>query len=199
MSRQLDPEDPGQMDKWIRSYYNIPDDEATDAYLVRKGISADTPDGFVSRMKMALAWLWPQLTPRTRPLYDEIFAIVDEYELKTSSVRTWIEGQPLPRRQEPNEVDAAKCEKALFLFEQAKELHRVDATLTAQAAFKQAQSERASKPRKLDEATCKRIAKRYAEAKANGTGYGIVKELASEYEVSARTIHDTVKRYTEVN
>ena len=199
MTRQHDPEDPAQMDMWVREYYKIPSGEATDAYLIRKGISADTPTGFVSRMKMALAWLWPQLTPRTRPLYDEIFTIVDEYELKTSRVLTWVEGQPLPRRQEPSAVDAAKCEKALFLFEQAKELHRIDATLNAQAAFKQAQSARASKPRKLDEVSSRRIAKRYWESKANGTGYGIVKELAADFEVSVKTIHDTVKKYKEMN
>lgn len=195
MTRQHDPEDPAQMDMWVREYYKIPSGEATDAYLIRKGISADTPTGFVSRMKMALAWLWPQLTPRTRPLYDEIFTIVDEYELKTSRVLTWVEGQPLPRRQEPSAVDTAKCEKALFLFEQAKELHRIDATLNAQAAFKQAQSARASKPRKLSEAQTQRIAKVYWDAKQEGGRRGVVKELAREFSVSVTRVQAIAKKF----
>lgn len=198
MTKQYDPEDPAEMDAWIRDYYKIKD-EATDAYLVRTGVSADTPQGFVKRMNMALAWLWPQLTPRTRPLYDEIRTIVEEYHQKTSPIRPYEEGKPLSRAQEPTEVDAAKCEKAMFLFEQAKQLHRVEATLAAQAAFKQAQSERASKPRKLEENECKRIAKVYWESKANGTGYGIAKMLAAEFKVSTTTIHTTAKKYKPLN
>lgn len=199
MSKQYDPEDPAEMDRWTREYYKIKKEEATDAYLVRTGVTADTPTGWVKRMNMALAWLWPQLTPRTQPLYDEIRTIVEEYHQKTSLIRPWVEGQKFVAREEPNELDAAKCEKAMFLFDQAKQLHRVEVTLAAQEAFKQAQSARASKPRKLSEAACERIAKRYWESKANGTGYGIAKALAAEYDVSATTIHATARKYKPLN
>jgi len=199
MSKQYDPEDPVEMEKWTREYYKIGKNESTDAYLVRTGVTADTPTGWVKRMNMALAWLWPQLTPRTQPLYDEIRTIVEEYHQKTSLIRPWVEGQKFVTKEEPNELDAAKCEKAMFLFDQAKQLHRVEVTLAAQEAFKQAQSARASKPRKLSEAACERIAKRYWESKANGTGYGIAKALAAEYDVSATTIHATARKYKPLN
>jgi len=199
MSKQYDPEDPVEMDKWTRAYFKIKDGEATDAYLVRTGVTKDSPDGFVKRMNMALAWLWPHLTPRTQLLYDQIREIVEEYSRKFSIIRHYEPGQQYIPRTEPTELDAAKCEKAMLLFEQAKELRRVDATLAAQEAFKQAQSARASKPRKLDEAACQRIAKRYWDSKANGTGYGIAKAMAAEYDVSATTIHATARKYKPLN
>lgn len=87
----------------------------------------------------------------------------------------------------------------MLLFEQIKQLHRVEATLAAQEAFKQAQSARASKPRKLEESECKRIAKVYWENKANGTIYGIAKDLAREFKVSRTTIHATAKKYKPLN
>ncbi|QOL49754.1 hypothetical protein [Massilia litorea] len=61
------------------------------------------------------------------------------------------------------------------------------------------QSERASKPRKLEESDCRRIAKRYWDSKADGTSYGIVKALAAEYDVSPTTIHATAKKYNPLN
>lgn len=194
MSRQHDPEDPVEMDRWIRAHFNIKD-ESTDAYLVRNGISADTPQGFVKRMRMALAWLQPQLTARTHPIYDEIKTIVDDFDRKTSPIRTYVPGKPLDRAQAPTEADTAKCDKAMFLFEQAKSLHRVESTLASQEAFKQAQSARASKPRKLSDEQCKRIAKTYWDSKRNGTSYGLVKELARQYDVTQTTIQNTVKKY----
>lgn len=196
MKQPYDPEDPAEMDKWLRAYFNIKD-ESTDAFLVRNGISADNPQGFVKRMRMALAWLKPQLTARTSPMYDEIKAIIDEFDRKTSPIRPYDPGKPLDRAQEPNEADKAACEKAMFLFEQAKSLHRVESSLAAQEAFKQAQSARASKPRKvdLDEETRKRIASRYWTSKKGGTAYGLVKELARQYDVTTTTIQNIVKKY----
>lgn len=198
MSKWYDPDHPGEMDKWIREYFKI-EVGTTESYLIRNGISEDTPDGFIKRMNMALAWLWPQLTPRTRPLYEEIQTIVQEFQQKTSRFRPFVDGQPLTIAQEPTEVDAAKCEKAMLLFEQAKQLHKVEATLAAQEAFKKAQSVRASKPRKLDESECRRIAKVYWDSKALGSSYGIAKMLAGEYGVSRTTIHATAKKYRQFN
>lgn len=199
MRKQYDPEDPAEMDKWTREYYKINKDEATDAYLVRTGVTANTPTGWVKRMNMALAWLWPQLTPRTQPLYDEICTIVEDFLPKTWLPRIPVEGKNYIPIDEPSELDLAKCEKAMLLFEQTKQLHRAEATLASQEAFKKAQSARASKPRKLSEAACKRIAKRYWECKANGTGYGIAKALAAEYDVSPTTIHATARKYKPLN
>lgn len=86
MSKQYDPEDPAEMHKWTRAYLKIKSDEATDVYLIRTGVTADTPKGWVKRMNITLAWLWPQLTPRTQPLYDEIRTIVEDYHQKKSHV-----------------------------------------------------------------------------------------------------------------
>lgn len=199
MSKDHEVESASAMDTWTRTYFKIATGEATDAYLIRTGVTADTPSGFVKRMNMALAWLWPQLTPRTRPLYDEIRGIVEDYHRKTTTIRSYVEGPPFQLAAEPTEADSIKCEKAMLLFEQAKELHRVEATLAAQEAYKQSQRIRASKPRKLTESDCKRIAKVYWESKADGTGYGVAKMLAAEYGVSATTIHTTAKRYRPLN
>jgi hypothetical protein len=195
MSQQYDPEDPAEMDKWIRSYYNIKD-ESTDAFLVRNGISADTPQGLVKRMRMALAWLQPQLTDRTRTMYDEIKTIIDDLDRKTSPIRPYEPGKPLDLAQEPNEADKAACEKAMFLFEQAKSLHRVESTLAAQEAFRRAQSARASKPRKLDDGMHERIAKAYWALLENGRAVrGGVKALAGRYDLSTEMVRKIAKKY----
>lgn len=194
MSNKSDPEDSIERDKWIRDYYGIKN-EATDAYLVRNGISADTPQGLVKRLNMALAWLWPQLTPRTRPIYEEIQAIVQQLHQKTSLIRPYEEGKPLSMAMELTELDTAKTERVIFLFEHIKELHRVEANLAAQEAFKRSQRARASKPRKLEEVECERIAKAYWHNKVHGGVYGIVKDLARQFNVSPSTIQATVKKY----
>jgi hypothetical protein len=193
MSNHYDPEDPAEMDKWTRYYYHI-DNESTDAYLVRNGFSADTPKGFVKRMNMALAWMESQITVHTRTIVDEIRAITDEYERVTSPIQPFQAGQlslPAP----PTEAATLQREKAEFLFEQAKAMHRLQPALDAQEKYKQAQSDRASKPRKLTENECQRIAKHYWDSKREGTSYGIVKMLAASYDVSETTIHTITKKY----
>jgi hypothetical protein len=56
-----------------------------------------------------------------------------------------------------------------------------------------AQSERASKPRKFDSVQqYERIAKRYWDAKQQGTGYGFTKALADEFGVTAQAIRNIV-------
>ena len=57
----------------------------------------------------------------------------------------------------------------------------------------EAQSERASKPRKFDSVQqYDRIAKRYWEAKQQGTGYGFTKALAAEFGVTEQAIRNIV-------
>jgi hypothetical protein len=202
MSQQFDPDDPEAMDSWIRDFYKIKN-EPTDAFLIRNGVTADTLQGFVKRTNMALAWLWPHLTPRIRLLYDEIRSIVDEVEAEIDSMLQFFDekSSPKPRparkfyREAPTDEERAKFDKARLLFEQAKILCRLESAQAEQNVFRQAQSARASKPRKLSEASCARIAKRYWESKQNGESYGIVKQLAAEYDVTPTTIHATVKKY----
>jgi len=56
-----------------------------------------------------------------------------------------------------------------------------------------AQSERASKPRKFDSVEqYDRIAKRYWDAKRQGTGYGFTKALADEFGVTPQAIRNIV-------
>jgi hypothetical protein len=56
-----------------------------------------------------------------------------------------------------------------------------------------AQSERASKPRKFDNVQqYERIAKRYWDAKQQGTGYGFTKALADEFGVTPQAIRNIV-------
>lgn len=55
----------------------------------------------------------------------------------------------------------------------------------------EAQSERASKPRKFDGVEqYDRIAKRYWDAKLSGTGYGFTKALAAEFGVTEQAIRN---------
>jgi hypothetical protein len=85
----------------------------------------------------------------------------------------------------------------MLLFEQITSLNRLEPTIAAQEAYRQAQSTRASKLRKtlLDEETRKRIAKLYWDRKAGGTAYGLVKELAARHDVTPTTIQTIVKQY----
>lgn len=203
MSREPNSGDPVDVDEQIRSAFKITT-ESTYAYLVRRATAAGRPLEFVSRMRMATTWLRPRLTTRTRPLYDEIATLLDEIRTyaHVSSNRVW--HPPLTVRVSKTAEKAveahrytAKRQRVMLLFEQADSMQRLEPLLVAQDAFKQAQSARASKPRKaeLDEETRKRIAKRYWTSKQEGTAYGLVKELARQYDVTTTTIQNIVKKY----
>lgn len=158
-----------------------------------------TPLYFYDRMKLALDWATPHLQDGkiehvTFVAYCRAYARLLHPEVPLLHGDTL---SPAPATSVGQIIVKQRQVVSTFMQIRASILEVI--ALEKSARLVKAQSERAAKPRKLDEAACKRIAKRYAEAKANGTGYGIVKELASEYEVSVRTIHDTVKRYTEVN
>lgn len=195
MSKHFDIEDPAEVDKWTRYYYHIDDDERTDAYLVRNGFTKETSFGYIKRMNMALAWIEPQLTANTRPIFDEMKLLMSEYHARfhtTSPLGEFVAPEP-----ETVQLESAKAlnEKIEMLFNQAKTIHRLQPTLDAQEKYKQAQSERASKPRKLTERENERVAKHYWESKENGEGYGVVKALAAKYDVSETTIHNIVKKH----
>ncbi len=171
------------IDKEIRDTHGLTT-ETTYGFLIRRARTDDSTD-FVFNMYQAVYWMLPKVTERTQPLLDEMMSLLDALD---ESYAGLTENELLHRR-----------EQVMLVFEQANSLIRYEPTLAAQEAFNQAQSARASKPRKLDEVSSRRIAKRYWESKANGTGYGIVKELAADFEVSVKTIHDTVKKYKEMN
>jgi hypothetical protein len=200
MSTPFDSEDPVKVDRWIREYYKLTD-ESTDAFLIRNRITEDSPRGFVARTNMALAWLWPQLTTRTAPLYYQIKTLIDDLNTQASGVRVWHPPIAFPPPRVTEEVAktqyVAKREQVMLLLEQVVALNRLEPTVAAQEAYRQAQSTRASKLRKtsLDEDTRKRIAKLYWDRKASGTAYGLVKELAGRHDVTPTTIQAIVKQY----
>jgi hypothetical protein len=70
----------------------------------------------------------------------------------------------------------------------------VNRSMAAQARYSEAQSNRASKPRKLSEAVRHQIVKRYKELVANGGAYGARKLLAGKYNVSETTIGNILNR-----
>lgn len=206
MTKQQDPDDPVEMDKWIRSHFNIKDSETTDGYLLRMGVLADTPDGQAARLRMAYAWIEPQATAQSRPLIEQMKSILDTYTQSREVVvePAWRLGQPLalPLQHKPvalppppSEADTVRLEQGRILFEQAKELHRLQPAIQAQERLSKAQSERASKLRAKDEDVAERIAKAYWDSKRNGTSYGIVKRLANDYNVSPTTIHSYARKY----
>ena len=192
MKNSYDPEDPTEIEKWTRYYYNI-EGETVDAYLIRKGFTADTPDGAVQRWEMALAWIKPQVTVHTQPIISEMLTIVATCRRDYSMIRD----SSSPRRTEDERHAGAKAldERFQTLFNEAKALHRLQPVLNAQAKYRDEQSKRASRPRKLTEDQHKRIARQYWESKRDGEAYGAVKALAKQYNVSTNTINSIAKKY----
>lgn len=198
MSRQANREDAVEMDNMIRRVHRVTN-ESTYAFLVRRAGTSDLPLDFVDHMRKVLLWLWPQLTERTRPMYTTILALVDQIDMERPRSRIW--HPPMTVRVSNTAIRAAAArytaqrEQVMALFEDANSSHLLEPILAAQEAFRQAQSVRASKPRKLPEEKQRTIAKRYLESKRNGSTYGIVKALAVEYDVSTTTIQTAVKKY----
>ena len=137
---------------------------------------------FASNMHQALYWMLPQVTSRTRPLFDEMMALLDALDESYADMT--------------DDELFYKREQILHLFEQANSLIRYEPTLAAQEAFNQAQSARASKLRATNEDVARRIAKAYSDSKRDGTSYGMVKRLAREYNVTQTTIHNYIRKYS---
>jgi hypothetical protein len=206
MSKRYDPDDPVALDKWTRDYCNIPDDENTDAYMIRVGLLADTPRAQAKRLAMALAWIEPHAPREAQPMIDGIKSILGSFEKRITieldaeqppSGVIVMPSQPLRINRPPplTKVDALELDKGELLFEQAKALYKLQPAVDAQQRLKQAQRERASKPRKFDEDKAKRAAGAYHDIKAGRAAYGGVKELAREYGVSEATIRAAARRY----
>jgi Mg2+ and Co2+ transporter CorA len=171
------------IDKEFRDAHGLTT-ETTYAFLARRARTDDSTD-FVSNMYQALYWLLPQLTERTRPLYDEMITLLDALD---DTLHEMSEDKLLYNK-----------EQVMHLFEQANSLIRYEPTLAAQEAFNQAQSARASKPRKLSEEQTLRIAKVYWEAKREGGRRGVVKELAREFGVSVTRVQAIAKKLNPDN
>ena len=133
-------------------------------------------------MYSSLAWIETQQTTLTRPIIDEIRKIADAYKYAFET-------------RELTEMDSLYCEKAELLWQKAMTIHEVVPKIEAQKKYKNEQSKRASKPRKLTEDENKRIARQYGEHKSSGTGYGAAKALAATYNVSETTIHNIVRKH----
>jgi hypothetical protein len=206
MSKQYDPEDPVEIDKWTRARYNITD-EGTEDFLRRNGFFADSPRGLAKRLHMAYAWILPRATEQTKPLINEIKTILEDFERKTSiihlpitaSEQSFVLPGQLGRVTLPpplTDTDRLQLEKGQVLFEQAKSLLRLQPAVDAQEKYKKAQSERASKPRKLDDQKHQRIAKAYWALMDGGRAIrGGVKELAGRYEISPEMVRKIAKKY----
>lgn len=171
------------IDKEIRDTHGLTN-ETTYAFLMRRARTDDRTD-FVFNMHRALYWMLPQLTERTHPLYDEMIALLDALSDALADMT--------------DDELSYKKEQVLHLFEQANSLIRYEPTLAAQEAFNQAQSARASKPRKLSEEQTLRIAKVYWDAKREGGRRGVVKELAREFGVSVTRVQAIAKKLTPDN
>jgi hypothetical protein len=171
--------------------------------MLEIAISAKTPRMFVTSMRTVVAISKMQAYARTRLLYIQMEALLDKIAKEAPRDRVWHPPMAIRSSKAAVRADHVRYmtmrEQVLALFEETKFLQRSEPILAAQDSLKQAQSARASKPRKLQEHECNRIAKIYWQTKASDTGYGIVKELAREYEVSTTTIHNTVKKYKPVN
>jgi hypothetical protein len=167
------------IDKEFRDIHGLTT-ETTYAFFTRRARTDDSTD-FVSNMHQALYWLLPQLTERTRALHDEMMMILESLENTLAEMSE-------------DELLYSK-EHVMHLFEQANSLIRYEPTLAAQEAFNQAQSARASKPRKLSEEQTLRIAKVYWEAKREGGRRGIVKELASDFGISVTSVQAIARKF----
>lgn len=77
------------------------------------------------------------------------------------------------------------------------EKHRGQVNELSRMAVKQsqAQSERASKPRKDGTQNWERIARRYLELKESGGGYGLIGHLADEYGITSQTVRNLARKY----
>lgn len=170
------------IDKDIREIYGITD-ESTYAYLVRAA-RTDEAEELVWRLRVALGWLLPRLTPRTRQMFDEMMTLVDELDELTTNGRTDADDFSLKR------------EKVMLVFEEVNTLHRLEPLLAAQDALSHAQSARASKLRAVDEEVARRIAKAYwASHDGKRAQRGLVKELAREYGVTEATVRNYATKY----
>ena len=167
------------IDSDIRDIFGITN-ETTYAFLARRARTDDSTS-FVGNMYHALVWMLPQVTERTRPMYDEMMVLLDALD------------ETLPDMAEDQVL--YKKEQVMHLFEQANSMIRYEPTLAAQEAFNQAQSARASKLRATNEDVARRIAKAYSDSKRDGTSYGMVKRLAREYNVTQTTIHNYIRKY----
>lgn len=138
-------------------------------------------------MQMSLAWIDTQQIIHALPIIDEFRKIADAYKHAFET-------------RELTEIDSLQCEKAELLLQKAMMIQQTAPIIAAQRKYKNEQSKRASKPRKLTVDENKRIAKQYLESKRDGEGYGAVKALAAKYDVSETTIHNIVKKHkTEMN
>lgn len=179
MSITTNPELAAAVDKDIRDTHGLTT-ETTYAFLARRARTEDSMY-FASNMHQALYWMLPQVTSRTRPLFDEMMALLDALDESYADMT--------------DDELFYKREQILHLFEQGNSLIRYEPTLAAQEAFNQAQSARASKPRKLSEAQTQRIAKVYWDTKQEGGRRGLVKELASEFGVSATRVQAIARKF----
>lgn len=195
MSKVYDPEDPIEIEKWTRHYYGIVD-ESVESYLVRNGFSADSSLGVWKRLTRALAWIKPQVTPHSQSIFDELTALMDAHQ--HSITPPAVEFPRIPQFKFEAELHTEALvlnAKFELLFNQAIALHRLQPALDAQNKYKTQQSQRASKPRKLDDTQRQRIARQYWANKKDGESYGAAKALAAAYNVSETTIHTIAKKH----
>ncbi|MRW85668.1 hypothetical protein GJ698_16430 [Pseudoduganella sp. FT26W] len=187
-----------EVDRSVRTRLALAN-ESTYSYLVRITAMFKNPKEFGMHMRTVKEWLEPQLTDRTRPLYDEMTTLLTRIEKERPRNRSW--HPPLTVRV-PKSVtrDAAarytaQRERIMVLFEQANISHQMEPFVAAQEKYKKAQSKRASEQSTLSERQQSNIVKLYTDRASTGSVYGYVKELANEFKVSPTAIHAVLRKH----
>lgn len=156
--------------------------------------SDGTPLVFYERMVLAMDWMQPRLVPGDYK-HDLFVAYCNAY---TRLMETFPFGD---EAQIPGALQKLVVKQHLIVstFHQIRGSVIASNAIASVAAQSQAQSARASKPRKLSEEQTLRIAKVYWEAKREGGRRGIVKELAREFGVSVTRVQAIAKKLAPDN
>lgn len=191
-----------EVDRSVRTRLALAN-ESTYSYLVRITAMSmfKNPRDFVSHMRTVQGWLEPQLTERTRPLYDEMTRLVTLIEKERPRSRIW--HPPLTVRLAKSVTKAATAryneqrQQVMALFEQAHVSHQMEPFVAAQEKFREAQSKRGAENYILSERQQADIVKIYTDAVSAGSVYGVVKQLAINFGggVSTTAIHAILRKH----
>ena len=151
--------------------------------------AAHTPDDFAVCAWMAAEWLLPYMDNNNKTHVKYIIYCLTYSDLILKNGRKL---DDVITREEANEIIDLQ-RKTADTFQRIWNATVTRELTTMAIKHSEAQSERASKPRKFDSIQqYDRIAKRYWDAKLNGTGYGFTKALADEFGVTGQAIRNIV-------
>jgi hypothetical protein len=149
--------------------------------------AANTPDDFAVCAWMAAEWLLPYMKHNDPNHVKFIVYCLTYSDLILNNARGL---DDLVTAAEANEIIELQ-RKTYETFQRVWNATVAGELTTMALRFSKSQSKRASKPRKFDSTEqYDRIAKRYWEAKIQGTGYGFTKALAAEFGVTEQAIRN---------